>query len=143
MITELKIYIYQTKQNQIIYWCLTLMMLFIGLIIQLEATAFSFVGMIFWVLAILMLLYGIFGYRIIVMEDKAQIILRRLFFKQKKIDFKNIKEIELYKRNVRIKTINPKYIHHDFLICLKNKNKLIDTLKKNNVKILSVKNNFL
>lgn len=143
MISEVKVYIYQTKQNQIIYWSFTLIALFIGLIIQLEASKFSFIGMIFWILAILMFLYGIFGYRAIVTENKAQIILQHLFFKQKKITFKNIKEIELYKNNVRVKTINPNYIHHDFLISKKNKNKLIDTLQKNHVKILNVKNNFL
>lgn len=140
MTTDFKTHIYLTRQDQIIYWCFMLISLFGGLIIQLEATKFSLLGMIFWILAIVLTLYGLFGYQLTVQEN--QIILQHLFFKKKKVAFDNIKEINVFKNNVRIKMINPKYLRYNFLIVKKNRNKLMNTFEKNHVKILPMENGF-
>ncbi|MFD1672233.1 EbsA family protein [Agrilactobacillus yilanensis] len=142
MTGQFKIHIYLAQQNQIIYWCFTLIALFVGFILQLEALTFNIFAILCWLIAALLCLYAFFGQTLVVDTEKNELIFKRLLLKSKHIALDNIKEIRTYKYNVRIMIANPKYIRYDFLVFKKRRSILIDTFKKNHVKILTMENNF-
>ncbi|MCH4172514.1 MAG: EbsA family protein [Lactobacillus sp.] len=135
---DFKTRIYFSNPRQLIFWCFMLIFLFVGLIIQFETTGFSFLGMIFWIIAILLTLYGFFGQALRIDSQTQTVTFKRLFFKSRVIPFDNIKNVLHIHRNVRISLIKPTYLHYTFMILPKNMNLLLDTFRINHVKIKDV-----
>ncbi|WP_416352955.1 EbsA family protein [Agrilactobacillus fermenti] len=127
--------------NTIIYWCIMLIFLFLGLIIQFETTGFSWIGMIFWLIAISLTIYGVLGFKLeLLFTEKSLAALKyhRAFGRTKLLSIKNIKKITILNHNVRITMIKPGYLHYDILMSRKKMNKFLETMNKNRVTIVDV-----
>lgn len=131
-----KSHIHPTVQNQLLYWCTTTMALCLGLIIQFEASHFSWIALIFWVIFLALIAYFCLGHRLVIIDN--QLVFKPLLGRKKTIALSDIKSLAVSGHNIRISPKKPNYIHYKFRLSAKNKNELVAIFEKNRVTILTL-----
>jgi hypothetical protein len=106
----------------IIYWSLTIGLILIGCIWEMESANFHWWAFALWIPGVLLAIYGILANTVTLSDAADELIFRRIFWlKPRTVRLVNVARVETTKITRTVQYKHPRYMRHEFIFLKKDR----------------------